>query len=67
MHHSRRMVLTQDAQAEGKETSHKYHWLPYFNVLFLVERALETTCATSLDPTSGKHGFTVQGWLKQYR
>ena len=39
--------------------SHKYKWLPCFNVLFIIERAFMTICSFNLDKSSSKHDITV--------
>ena len=44
---------------EVERLSHKYHFLPCFNCLFVSERVLSTICAFSLDPRASKHDLTV--------
>ena len=39
--------------------SHKYRWLPCFNVLFIIERVFWTICAFNLDKSASKHDITV--------
>ena len=39
--------------------SHKYKFLPCFNVLFIIERAFMTICSFNLDESSSKHDLTV--------
>ena len=39
--------------------SHKYKFLPCFNVLFIIERAFMTICSFNLDESSNKHDLTV--------
>ena len=45
--------------------SHKYHWLPCFNALFVIERVFGTVCAVNLDPQARKHDVTVlrEAWF----
>ena len=52
-------------RGKRERISHKYHWLPCFNVLFLIERALGTICAINLDPAARKHDLTVlrEAWF----
>ncbi len=47
--------------------SHKYHWLPCFNVMFIIERAFGTVCAFNIDPAASKHDITVlrESWFYQ--
>eukprot|EP01084_Bolivina_argentea_P139430 245281_1 len=51
----------------SERRSHKYHWLPCFNVMFIIERALGTICAFNIDPAASKHDITVlrESWFYQ--
>ena len=59
------------ARCTGRNTterlSHKYHWLPCFNVLFVIERVFYTICAFNLDKSARKHDLTVlrESWFYQ--
>jgi len=39
--------------------SHKYHFIPCFNCLFVIERTFGTICAFNLDKSATKHDLTV--------
>ena len=45
--------------------SHKYKWLPCFNVTFIIERVLGTVCAFNIDASASKHDLTVlrEAWF----
>lgn len=44
---------------KAERLSHKYHFLPCYNCLFVSERVLNTICAFSLDPRASKHDLTI--------
>ena len=48
-----------------ERVSHKYRWLPCFNVMFLIERVFGTIVAFSLDPAATKHDIKVlkESWF----
>ena len=48
--------------------SQKYHWLPCFNVLFIIERVFGTICAFNLDDSARKHDLTAlrESWFYSY-
>lgn len=48
-----------------ERVSHKYRWLPCFNVTFLVERVFGTVVAFNLDPAAIKHDLTIlrESWF----
>ena len=51
-----------------ERVSHKYRWLPCFNVTFIIERAMGTVCAFNIDPAATKHDITIlrESWFYQH-
>ena len=49
----------------SERVSHKYRWLPCFNVMFLIERVFGTVVAFNLDPAAAKHDIKVlrESWF----
>ena len=45
----------------------KYHWLPCFNAMFVIERVFGTVCAFNLDKAASKHDITVLRESKFFR
>ena len=52
----------------AERLSHKYKWLPCFNVTFLIERVFGTICAFNLDQSAAKHDITIlrEAWFHPY-
>ena len=48
--------------------SHKYKWLPCFNVTYIIERVFGTVCAFNIDAAAVKHDITVlrEAWFYQH-
>ena len=51
----------------AERRSHKYHWLPCFNVMFVIERVFGTVCAFNMDKAASKHDVTVLRESKFFR